>query len=175
MTCRKIYIHTYRHTYIHPYIHAYIHPYIHAYIHTTLCSKTLQTYFIWQKRNVRNWSLQPFSQDYDLSSHTTHVVCVNLIHVFRELRWLRTTDFLKNFFMAGLFIFASNLLRENRRWNIFFHISFWCLTWDTNPGFTSKPTHYLLDHGSYNKISRCGFKLTKKSIWNFILFIHSFF
>ena len=30
----------------------------------------------------------------------------------------------------------------------FFHISFWCPTWDANPGFTSnKPTHYLLDYG----------------------------
>ena len=29
----------------------------------------------------------------------------------------------------------------------FFHISIWCLTWDTNPGFgPNKPTHYLLDH-----------------------------
>ena len=31
-----------------------------------------------------------------------------------------------------------------------FLFSFWCLTWDTNPGFTSnKQTHYLLDYGDY--------------------------
>ena len=29
----------------------------------------------------------------------------------------------------------------------FFIFSFWCLTWDTNTGFTyNKPTHYLLDY-----------------------------
>ena len=53
--------------------------------------------------------------------------------------------------LAGLFtlrVFARNLLRKNRRRNIFFHISFWCLTWDTKPGFMSyKPTHYLLVYG----------------------------
>ena len=26
---------------------------------------------------IHNWSLQPFSQDYDLVSHATYVVCVN--------------------------------------------------------------------------------------------------
>ena len=34
-------------------------------------------------------------------------------------------------------VFARNLMRGNRRRNIFFHISFWCLTWHTNPGFTT--------------------------------------
>ena len=29
---------------------------------------------------IHNWPLQPFSQDYGLVSHTTHVVCVNFIH-----------------------------------------------------------------------------------------------
>ena len=34
---------------------------------------------------------------------------------------------------------------------IFFRISFWCLAWDPNPGFSSnKPTHYLLDLGVFN-------------------------
>ena len=28
---------------------------------------------------IRNWSLQPFSQDYDLPSHTTYVVCVKFL------------------------------------------------------------------------------------------------
>ena len=40
---------------------------------------------------VRNWPLQPFSQDFGLSSHTTHVVCVN-------------DRFLRNFFMAGFIV-----------------------------------------------------------------------
>ena len=50
--------------------------------------------------------LQPFSQDYGLASHTTHVVCVN---------FTRENDiFLRNFFTAGLFtlrFFGRNLLR----------------------------------------------------------------
>ena len=46
-------------------------------------------------------------------------------------------------------LFARNLLRGNRRRNTF-RISFWCLAWDSNPGFSSnKPTHYLLDHGDF--------------------------
>ena len=28
--------------------------------------------------HTHNWSLQPFSQDYDLAPHTTHAVCVIL-------------------------------------------------------------------------------------------------
>ena len=28
---------------------------------------------------IHNWSLQPFSQDYDLAFHTTYIVCVNFI------------------------------------------------------------------------------------------------
>ena len=62
---------------------------------------------------------------------------------------MRTTDFLRNLFMVSLFtlrIFAINLLRGNRRRNIFSFI----FRFDTNPGFTSnKPTHYLLDNGDF--------------------------
>ena len=58
--------------------------------------------------------------------------------------------FFEKLFMAILFtlrVFARNLLRGNRRKNTF-RISFWCLAWDSNFGFSSnKPTHYLLDHG----------------------------
>ena len=32
------------------------------------------------RTNVHNWSLQPISQDYDLASRTTYVVCINFIH-----------------------------------------------------------------------------------------------
>ena len=62
--------------------------------------------------------------------------------------------FFEKLFMAifhfTLRVFARNLLRGNRQRNIF-RISFWCLAWDLNPGFSSnKPTHYLLDHGNYH-------------------------
>ena len=74
---------------------------------------------------IHNWPLQPFSQDYGLASHT-HVVCVNFILELRDLQFnVDSEDFLRNFFMAALFTlrdFARNLLRENRRRNIFFII-----------------------------------------------------
>ena len=50
-------------------------------------------------------------------------------------------------FFFTLRIFGRNLLRWIRRRNTF-RISFWCLAWDSNPGFSSnKRTHYLIDHG----------------------------
>ena len=36
---------------------------------------------------IHNWPLQPFSQDYQLVSHTTDVVCVNFIHMWRDLQF----------------------------------------------------------------------------------------
>ena len=57
------------------------------------------------------WSLQPFSQDYDLVSHTTYVLCVNFI------------QFLDKLFMEILFtrpVFARNQLRGNRRRNFLY-------------------------------------------------------
>ena len=90
----------------------------------------------------------PAARIIDLISHTTYVLCFNFIHKWR----LRTTDFFEKLFMAILFIlriFARNLLRGNRRRNTF-RISFWCLTGDSNPGFSfNKPTHHLLDHGDF--------------------------
>ena len=62
---------------------------------------------------THNWPLQPFSQDYGLASHATHVKCVYFIGKWRD------------FFTAGLFtfrVFARNLLRRNCRRNIFFFI-----------------------------------------------------
>ena len=59
----------------------------------------------------------PLSQDYDLASHTTHVVCVNLIH---ELN----ADFEKLF--MGIFplrVFVRYLLGGSRQRNIFMALS----------------------------------------------------
>ena len=36
---------------------------------------------------IHNWPLQPFSQDYGLASHTTHVLCVNFICEWRDLQF----------------------------------------------------------------------------------------
>ena len=62
-------------------------------------------------------------------------------------------------FIFTLRDFARNLLRENRRRNTF-RFSFWCLAWDSNPGFMSnKPTHFLLAYSVE--------LLTK--LWNWVL------
>ena len=60
-----------------------------------------------------------FSQDYGLASHTTHVWAL-ILYVSTP-----NDKFLRNFFMAGLFIlrvFERNLLGENCRRNIFVFI-----------------------------------------------------
>ena len=62
----------------------------------------------------------------DLVSHNTYVVCVNFIHKWRDLQFkvdFENTDFLRKLFMAILFtlrVFARNLLKGNRRRNIYF-------------------------------------------------------
>ena len=99
---------------------------------------------------IHNWSLQPFSHDYDLVSHTTYVVCVSFIHEWRDLQFLKSpkTDserqIFEKLFMVILFtlrVLARNLLGESRPRNIFI-FSFWCLTWGLKTDLTSnKPTH----------------------------------
>ena len=105
----------------------------------------------------------PSVRIFGLVSHTTHVVCVKFY------TWaagpsvqcrLRMKNFLRNFFMARLFtlrVLARNLLRGNRRSDIFFfHISLWCLTWDSNPILKfNKPTHYLRVYGELITHSFC--------------------
>ena len=90
----------------------------------------------------------------DLVSHTIYVVCVNFIHKWRDPQFKVDSDrqifwetFHDNFIYSQSF--ARNLLRGNRRRNIF-RISFWCLAWNSNPGFSSsKPIHDLLDYGDF--------------------------
>ena len=78
---------------------------------------------------IHNWPLRPYSQDYALACHTIYVVFVNFIHVWRNIQFKvdskREVE-VEKFFMAILFTpraFARNLLRGNRRKNIF-HILF---------------------------------------------------
>ena len=69
----------------------------------------------------------------------------------------------------GNFIYSQNFCqnsaeRRNRRRNTF-RISFWCLAWDSNPGFSSnKPTHYLLDHGDF--VVKSHYIYYKKSVFS---------
>ena len=44
-------------------------------------------YIVYTHTYTHNWSLQPFSQDYVLASHTTYVMCVNFIHKRRDLQF----------------------------------------------------------------------------------------
>ena len=87
-----------------------------------------------------------------LVSHTAYVVYVNFIHKLRDLQFKVDSErhiFWETFhgnFLFTLRVFARNLLRGSRRRNTF-RIYFWCLAWNSNPGFSSnKPTHYQLDH-----------------------------
>ena len=84
------------------------------------------------------------------------MLCVLILYISDGTYSLKSTPndrfFLINFSWQISFafsVFARNLLRGNRRRNNFC-ISFWCLAWGSNPGFTSnKPTHYLLDCGDF--------------------------
>ena len=87
----------------------------------------------------------------DLVSYTTYVVCVKLIHKWRNLQFKvdRERQIFWETFHQFLFtlrrVFARNLLKRNRRRNTF-RIAFCCLGWNSNPAFSpNKPTHYLLD------------------------------
>ena len=74
-------------------------------------------------------------------------------------------------FLFTLKVFARNLLRGNPWRNIFFfHILFRCLTWDTNPDFSSnKPRHYTLDYTDFQTTWICIIKRSKKvSIASFV-------
>ena len=104
---------------------------------------------------IHNWSLQLFSQDY-VQLLTPLMLCAIILYVSGRTYNLTSTQSRRFFekLFYGRFIYsqslATKLLRGIRRRSILFlfHISFWCLTWNTNPGFTfNKPPHYLLDYG----------------------------
>ena len=105
---------------------------------------------------THNWSLQPFSQNYWLSfSHHLCFVCVNFINKWRHLQFKIDSEqqiFWETF--QGNFNLLSEILPEiwirksPKKYFLYFVLMF--LAWSSNPGFTSnKPTHYLLDYGSY--------------------------
>ena len=79
-------------------------------------------------------------------------MCVNSIGEWLDLQF--NLDFewqiLEKLF-HGRFIYSQSFCQKSAENYIFFHISFWCLTWDTNPGFKSnKPTHYVLDYSDFS-------------------------
>ena len=91
----------------------------------------------------------------DLVSPTTYVACVNFIHHWRDLQF--KVDSERQIFWEtshGSFYLLSKFLPEicweEIAKEILFVFRFWCLAWDSNPGFWfNKPTHYLLDHGDF--------------------------
>ena len=105
------------------------------------CWNEMHTYI-----HIHNWPLQPFSQDFGLSSHTSFVVGVNFIHKWRDLQFKVDSErqilFFEKLFITILFnlrVFARNLLRGNH-WKRNF------LYFGLMPGLTSnKSTHYPLD------------------------------
>ena len=81
------------------------------------------------------------------------MLCKFILYLNGETYSLKSTPndrILEKLFIAILFtlrVFVRNMQRGNCRINTFC-ILFWCLAWDSNPGFTSnKPAHYLLEYG----------------------------
>ena len=118
-----------------------------------------------------NWPLKSISQDYGLAFYSTYVVCVNFIRERRGLQF--NVDFEQQISFWETISWRFYLLPEflpEICWEeiteeifLFFHTSFWCLTWYTKPGFTSnKPTHYLLDYGDFSE-GRILWKLSGKT------------
>ena len=73
------------------------------------------------------YSLQQFSQDYNLASHKTYVVCVNFMHKWRDLQFKVNSDrqiFLRNcswqFYL--LFELLPEICEEKIPAEIFFNI-----------------------------------------------------
>ena len=81
---------------------------------------------------MHNFPLKPFSQDYDLVSHTTHAVCVNFIREWRPLQFKVDSErqiFGEIFTWQALFtlrVFARNLLKRKspRKYYFFFIFRF---------------------------------------------------
>ena len=68
--------------------------------------------------HIYNWSLQP--RIIDLISHTTYIVSVNFVHMWRDLQFKVDSErqIFEKLFTAVLFtlrVFARNLLSGNRQ------------------------------------------------------------
>ena len=76
---------------------------------------------------IHNWSLQPFSQDYDLAFCVTYVECVNFIPEWQDQQF--KVDFERQIFEKLIhdnFIFTVRALLEDylESQEIYFYISF---------------------------------------------------
>ena len=63
---------------------------------------------------MHSWSLQAFSQDYDLVSSTTYIVCINFIHFWWDLQLKhdsKTTDYLETILHS--FIYSQSFCQKS--------------------------------------------------------------
>ena len=107
-----------------------------------------------------SWSLQPFSQDYGLASHTTHVVYVSLIREWRDLQC--NVDSERQIFeklFHGRFIYSQSFCKKSaerkspKKYFSYFIFDDWPGIW-TQAFASKKPTHYILDrlHRQFNEL-----------------------
>ena len=95
----------------------------------------------------------------DLVSHTTCVVYVNYVHKWWELQFNVNSawQIFEKLFHDSFYLLSEFLLEicweEIAEEILFVFFFFWCLAWDSNPGFTyNKRTHYLLDYGDFEHL-----------------------
>ena len=95
-------------------------------------------------------TLQPLSKDYGLASHTSHVVCFNFIHDSKDQQF--NVDSERQIFWATFSwqvyllsrVFSRNLLKGNRRRNIFFLLRF-----DAWSGIRTRALRLISQHSTY--------------------------
>ena len=82
----------------------------------------MQTNLMWMIPNIHNWPLQPFSHDYDLSAHTTYVVCVNFKNEWRDLQFIVDSweAFQCNFIFCQIFCQNSAERKSPKKYFIIF-------------------------------------------------------
>ena len=92
----------------------------------------MKRHFRYSKKNFDNFQLSPHgSQVFLLSSN--------------HFRFFNVYEYIPQLFIISVLCFSTITYLIGR-------ILFWCLTWGSNPGFTSnKSTRYLLDYGNLYK------------------------
>ena len=119
-----------------PYIMASYKSFTHTYIHTFIGHYNTSV-------RITAWLFTPLMS------------CVLILYISGGTYSLKSTpnDRLFGETFHGNFIYSASFCQKSaerklpKKYFSFFHISFWCLTWDMKTGFTSnKPTLYLLDY-----------------------------
>ena len=124
------------------YSHFLLHQFPKCRKYPFVCSSLLYALHTDIDTYIHNWRLQPFSQDYGLASHISHVECVNCIYQWRELQFNVESErqifkklFHRRFIYSQRFCLKSAERKSSKKY-IFSYLVL-SLTWVTNPGFTS--------------------------------------